>query len=718
MRSMKIVGTSSLKGSHGGKWTVLAVLVCLTVSMVASSVFVGPVHAQGYYFVLKWGSRGSGNGNFSYPRGVAVDSSGNVYVADTSNNRIEKFSSNGTFLTRWGYYGYVGNHGPLYEAGNFDYPYGVAVDTSGNVYVADTSNCRIQKFSSSGNFLGAWGSYGSQNGNFSYPYGVAVDSSGNVYVADTDNCRIEKFDRYGTFSGKWGSYGSQNGNFSYPLGVAVDSSGNVYVADSSNNRIEKFSNLGAFLAKWGSYGSQNGNFSYPLGVAVDSSGNVYVVDQSNHRIEKFNSSGTFLTKWGIFGSGDGEFYYPVGVAVDSSGNVYVADMDNHRIEKFSLDATPPTTVIYEYGTAGSNNWFTSNVAIVLTASDTQTGVVETMYSLNGGATWLNYTTPITITSEGTTTIQYYSVDRMGNREATKSKNITVDTLPPSIALAASLTNGTKIKSSKYTLNWTATDAVSGIDHYLVRLDMGTWLNVGNKTTHTFTSLANGNHTFTIEAVDKAGNSKTCALNLKVSTGGGLGLIGMALIGVVVAAVACVGAVGYKMRKRPKKPLATPPPPRPTKLVIQAEPTEILADGKSTSMITVRLQDDSNKLIAALADTEVKVATTGGTLETPVVKILKGKDTETTVITSSTEVGLVTVSASASGFKTMRTTLNFTEKKRFCMHCGVLMPLKATRCPRCGKAPPAGLDTKACKNCKSVIPVVAKFCSECGAGQAD
>jgi RNA polymerase subunit RPABC4/transcription elongation factor Spt4 len=260
--------------------------------------------------------------------------------------------------------------------------------------------------------------------------------------------------------------------------------------------------------------------------------------------------------------------------------------------------------------------------------------------------------------------------------------------------------------------------VSGIDHYLVRLDMGAWLNVGNKTTHTFTSLANGNHTFTIEAVNKAGNSKTLALNLKVSTGGGLGLIGMALIGVIVAAVACAGAGVYMMRKRPEKPPATPPPPRPTKLMIQAEPAEILADGQSTSMITVRLQDDSGRLIAALADTEVKVATTRGTLENPVVKIPKGKDTETTVITSSTEVGPVTVSASASGLKTMRTTLNFAEKKRFCMHCGSLMPPRATRCPKCGLAPPAGVDTKACKNCKSVIPVVAKFCSECGAGQAE
>jgi YVTN family beta-propeller protein len=202
------------------------------------------------------------------------------------------------------------------------------------------------------------------------------------------------------------------------------------------------------------------------------------------------------------------------------------------------------------------------------------------------------------------------------------------------------------------------------------------------------------------------------------TAAGLGLLGIALVGVVVVAVACVGAVGYKMRKRPKKPPPTPPPPSPTKVMIQAEPTEILADGKSKSTITVQLEDDSDKLMAALADTEVNITATRGTLETPVVKIPTGKDTEKTVITSSTESGLVTVSASALGLKTMSTTLNFVEKKRFCMHCGVLIPFRAKRCPKCGMTPPAGFDTKVCKNCKAVIPVVAKFCSECGAGQPE
>ena len=127
-------------------------------------------------------------------------------------------------------------------------------------------------------FLAKWGSKGSDDGQFNNPRGVAVDSSGNVYVADSNNYRIEKFDSNGTFLAKWGSNGSGDGQFKYPDGVAVDSSGNVYVADTNNYRIEKFDSNGTFLTKWGSIGSGDGQFKDPYGVAVDSSGNVYVAD--------------------------------------------------------------------------------------------------------------------------------------------------------------------------------------------------------------------------------------------------------------------------------------------------------------------------------------------------------------------------------------------------------------------------------------------------------
>ena len=130
------------------------------------------------------------------------------------------------------------------------------------------------------------------------PYGVAVDSSGNVYVADNSNHLIQKFDSSGAFITKWGLFGDGDGEFNWPQGVAVDSSGNVYVDDYGNNRIQKFNSSGAFLLKWGSEGTDDGQFKNPMGIAVDSSGDVYVADTGNYRIQKFNSSGVFLTKWG------------------------------------------------------------------------------------------------------------------------------------------------------------------------------------------------------------------------------------------------------------------------------------------------------------------------------------------------------------------------------------------------------------------------------------
>jgi sugar lactone lactonase YvrE len=237
-------------------------------------------------FVTKWGSYGTGDGQF-VPYGIAVDSSGYVYVADMNNNRIQKFSStdgiNYTFVTKWGSYG-AGD-------GQFYYPKGIAVDSSGYVYVADTWNHRIQKFSSTDGinytFVTKWGTQGNGDGQFYYPAGIAVDSSGNVYVLDTENNRIQKFSADGTFVTKWGSSGDGDGQLGYPSGIVVDSSGYVYVADYGSSRIQKFSANGTFVTKWGSYGAGDGQFKTPYGIAVDSSGYVYVTDYGNHRIQKF-----------------------------------------------------------------------------------------------------------------------------------------------------------------------------------------------------------------------------------------------------------------------------------------------------------------------------------------------------------------------------------------------------------------------------------------------
>ena len=193
-------------------------------------------------FLFEWGQAGAGDGQFNEPSGVAIDSAGNLYVADTANHRIQKFDDQGNFLLKWGASGS--------GAGQFDAPKGMAVDSADNVYVVDSGNHRIQKFGASGSFVTAWGSSGSGSGQFNQPFGVAVDSLDNVYVTDTGNDRVQKFDRNGVFIASWGSTGDGAGQFRSPRAIAVsitggDLSDSVYVADA-NSRIQMFGPGGTY----------------------------------------------------------------------------------------------------------------------------------------------------------------------------------------------------------------------------------------------------------------------------------------------------------------------------------------------------------------------------------------------------------------------------------------------------------------------------------------
>jgi len=296
-------------------------LLIVILLLIASS-------ASAQFYQTQWGSYGSGNGQFEQPTGIAVDSTGNVYVADNGNLRIQKFTSSGTFVTAWGSYGDGG--------GQFISLSAIAVDAGGNVYVADGANKRIQKFSSSGSFITMWGSSGTGIGQFVSPSAIAVDVAGNVYVADNVNERIQKFTVTGSFVAMWGSSGTGNGQFVVPSAISVDINGDVYVTDTGNNRIQKFTGSGSFVTAWGSPGSRMGQFNGPDGIAVDPTGNVYVTDLNNNRIQEFTGSGVFITTWGSSGQGNGQLNSPSGLAVDAGSNVYVVDQGNERIQKFSV----------------------------------------------------------------------------------------------------------------------------------------------------------------------------------------------------------------------------------------------------------------------------------------------------------------------------------------------------------------------------------------------
>jgi len=261
------------------------------------------------------------------PVGVAVSPSGNLYVAERLNARISKFTSDGEFLAKWGTSG-SGD-------GQFAYPTGVIVDAAFNVYVVEEGNNRVQKFDSTGTFLHKWSFADGVSQNFAEPWTLAVDADCNVYVTDRLLHSVSKFDSAGTFIRKWGTYGFNPGQFRYPTGIAVDRFGRVYVTDNNNDRVQVFTSDGAFIRTWGSFGNADGKFHYPYGIDVGADGSVYVADHTNYRMQEFDSSGGFLTKWGSQGSADGQFNGPVDVAVDAAGSIYVADEYNHRIQKFS-----------------------------------------------------------------------------------------------------------------------------------------------------------------------------------------------------------------------------------------------------------------------------------------------------------------------------------------------------------------------------------------------
>ena len=304
---------------------------------------------------------------FDSPMGVAVDNNGNVLVADFGNLAIRKVTPGGIVSTVVGISHGGGHSDGIGAAARFIIPTEIAVDSGGNLYVADDGNHTIREIAPSGavtTLAGTAGGYGSADGTgadaqFSFPSGVAVDGSGSVYVADSLNFTIRKITPNGvvtTFAGTPGVGGSADGTgaaarFSSPSGVAVDSAGNVYVADAENNAIRKITPSGVVTTLAGnplSQGSADGTgssaqFRSPQGVAVDSSGNVYVADTLNNTIRRVTPGGVVTTLAGstsVSGSADGtgvaaQFNQPYGVAVDSSGSVYVADTYNSTIRKIT-----------------------------------------------------------------------------------------------------------------------------------------------------------------------------------------------------------------------------------------------------------------------------------------------------------------------------------------------------------------------------------------------
>jgi uncharacterized repeat protein (TIGR01451 family) len=322
-------------------------------------------------------------GLLDQPSGVVRDNAGNTYVADTINNRVRKVAADGTIATfaGTGVTGFFGD-GSGATGAQLNAPQGLALDASGNLYIADTNNFRVRKVDGSGNITTVAGNGkccsstgdggAATNAQIGTPYGLAVDASGNLFISDTENSVVRKVDGSGnitTVAGN-GTYGyagdggpATKAEMRDPWGLAVDASGNLYIADRYNLRIRMVSTSGTITTVAGNgnccYGGDGGRatsalLAYPTGVAMDASGNLYIADYSNNRVRKVAASGTITTVAGdgVYGySGDGgpatgaTFRYPYSVSVDAAGNMAVVDQNNSAVRLLTPAGTQPVLTI-------------------------------------------------------------------------------------------------------------------------------------------------------------------------------------------------------------------------------------------------------------------------------------------------------------------------------------------------------------------------------------
>ncbi|MGE5223675.1 MAG: hypothetical protein ACM3PY_14655, partial [Omnitrophica WOR_2 bacterium] len=288
------------------------------------------------------GTQGNQDGQFNMPRNMALAPDGSLYVADSGNNRIQHMTADGKVIKVWGTSGAI-NGANTPPGGTFNEPWGITVGKDGSVYVADTWNHRIQKFTASGDFVKMWGYFGQAETPTAIwgPRALAFDKNGHLMVTDTGNKRVVIFDTDGNFIAQFGSSGAQPGQFDEPVGLATDSSGKAFIADTWNQRVQVMAPDAAGtvyspVTSWdisGWYGQSLDNKPY---IAVDNQDHVFVTDPEGYRVLEFNGQGQIIRYWGDFGTTPDKFGLPNGIIWDGKDGVWVADAANGRIMHFTL----------------------------------------------------------------------------------------------------------------------------------------------------------------------------------------------------------------------------------------------------------------------------------------------------------------------------------------------------------------------------------------------
>ena len=259
-----------------------------------------------HQFLGQFGSFGRGDGQFVWPRSIALDDDGNVYASDDFLNRVSVFDSEGAFLSCWGEAGD--------DKGRLNGPCGMAFDGEGNILVVDSLNNRVQRFTAEGKFLGKFGQSGDADGEFNLPWGICLDDGGNVYVADWKNNRVQKFDPDGNFLLKFEAAPTSGvGDLHGPTGVAVDSEGDVYVTDWGNHRLQVYAPDGRFIATL-------------VGDAQQPSPWTQTYIDANPDIVKARRRVNLEPEW--------RFRRPVAVRVDENDRIFVLESNRHRVQVY------------------------------------------------------------------------------------------------------------------------------------------------------------------------------------------------------------------------------------------------------------------------------------------------------------------------------------------------------------------------------------------------
>jgi sugar lactone lactonase YvrE len=328
------------------------------------------------------------NASLTEATGVALDAAGNLYIADTLNERVRKVDTNGiiTTVAGDGSASYAGD-GHAATNASLHYPWDLAFDSVGNLYIADTYNSRIRKVDTNGiittvagngiaTFAGDDGA--ATNASLNYPYGVALDAAGNLYISDGNNNRIREVGPNGIITTVAGGGDGRDGgaatsaSLDNPSQIAFDTVGNLYIADSSDNRIRKMDTNGIITTVAGNGiigfsgdggAATNARLSYPTGVALDADGNLYIVDFGNNRIREANTNGMITTVAGggaaYPGNGGAATNATLGgpqrVALDASGNLYCGDTQGSRIREVHFGGYP-TFTLTDVSTNNSGNY--------------------------------------------------------------------------------------------------------------------------------------------------------------------------------------------------------------------------------------------------------------------------------------------------------------------------------------------------------------------------